>query len=317
MSYDPTQRVPPPQNYPPAQPGYTQYPPTQSYPPTQGYTPDYAPPPVPTYQQYSAPPAPGMPGAGFDFNAFWRKLGRTGQVCLIGAVILFISFFMTWFDASGSCSGSACSENGGPNFSDVNRSASGFSIAGSGVSVTYQRFDETILGTTPTGSGVDTFSSGFVWLIFAASIALVVLPLMLAYGKLAPNQGQLFILSAAGAALLMEIIYMITAFGALSQVKGEFDDLNRLLPQAGVDATLKYSVGPSFGFWIGFLATLAIVGAYFYFGYLKKPASPYGGYLVQPPPIAYPGSQPYPPPPAYPGSQPYPPQGPYPPYPGQ
>lgn len=269
MSYDPTQQVPPPQGYPPQggypqqgypqQPGYTQ----QGYPPAQ--------PPAPqTYQQYSGGPAPT--GAGFDFNAFWKNLGLTGQVCLISGVVLFISLLLPWLSATVSSG-----------LQSQSQSYNAFAVA------------------TNNGSA-DTNGSSFfftlVWLVILASIALIVLPILTALGKLNARQGQMFTLITAGVAVLVEIAYMIRAFTILSSSD-----------TANLDALgIKASIGPGFGFWLGLLATLAAGGVYVYFNYLKKPAM-VGGYQQ---PGGYPGSQPYQQPGQYPGSQPYQQPGQYP-----
>jgi hypothetical protein len=275
MSYDPTQQVPPPQGYPPQpgypqQPGYTQ----QGYPQQPGYPPPYPQqPPVPqTYPQYGTPPPPT--GAGFDFNAFWKKLGTTGQVASISGLVLLIMLFIPWFSVAITCSGPLC------NSSDKTYSYSGFAIVSS---------------VAPPNAN-ENYSFPLILLILVASLAFVILPIVGALGKMAARQVQLFMLIAAGIALLLEIIFMFTAFGAFPNETGS---------QTFANTTVKVSAGPSIGFWLGLLATLAAGGVYLYFGYLKKPAV--AGY---PPPYQqaaqYPGSQPYPPPPTpYPGPQPY------------
>jgi hypothetical protein len=317
MSYDPTQQVPPPQGYPPQQ-GYPQQ---QGYPSQpQGYP--QQPPPPTTYPQYGAPSPYGSPpaGAGFDFNAFWKKLGLTGQICLIGGVVLFISFLIPWYGISDSCSGSGC--NGFPGES---YSWNAFSVIGN---------------VAPNGNtGGESFGFPLILLVILASLALIALPIIGAMGKMAAKQVQLGILGAGGLALLLEIIFMIAAFNSFPKARDAFKQLQQQIQQAGLNTSISLSIGPNFGFWLGLLATLAIVGAYVYFGYLKKPAMagmPVGAYSQPgqypgqysqpgqyPPQTGYPGSQPYQPPTAYPGSQPgqYPPQqGQYPgqpPYPGQ
>ncbi len=276
MSYDPTQQVPPPQGYPP-QPGYTQ----PAYPPQPGYPPAYPQqPPMPqTYPQYGTPPPP--PGAGFDFNAFWKKLGTTGQVCSIGGLVLFISFLFPWLGASLSCIGAFCGS------------------LSSNESVSYNAW------YIATHSDVTTNASSFVftllWLVILASAALVALPIITAAGKFNARQGQLFALIAAGVALLIEVIYMIRVFTILS---------GQNTSETSEGTTISFSISPGVGFWLGLLATLAAGGVYLYFGYLKKPAIA-GAPLPYQQVAQYPGSQPYPPTP-YPGSQPYPPPTPYP-----
>lgn len=300
MSYDPTQQVPPPQGYPPQYPTQ-QVPPPPAY-PQQPYTqqsyPTPQPPGPPTYPQYTTPP--GQPGAGFDFNTFWRNPGRNGQVCLIAGVLLFISLLMPWFSYS---------------FSGTNLFGGTSSESGS-----YNAF---AVATNNGSSNLNDTSFWFtlVWLVILASIVLIVLPILIGLGKMQARQGQMFILITAGIAFLVEFAYMIQAFNIISSA-----DRNTL-KQEGI----TYYVGPGFGFWLGLLATLAAGGVYVYFGYIKKPAV--AGYGALPYPATpqypgsqpyqqpqYPGSQPYQPPTQYPGSQPYQPPTQYqqpPQYPGQ
>ncbi|HEY7126803.1 MAG TPA: hypothetical protein VH540_22890, partial [Ktedonobacterales bacterium] len=273
--YPPTQQQYPPtqQGYQQSQPGYQQQQSQPSYPQSQptNYA-QYAGGQAP----YGAPAAPG--GAGFDFGAFWKNLGQTGQVCLIGGVVLLISLVLPWFSVSVSSA-----------FSSQSQSYNAFAVA------------------TNNGSANVNDSSFFftlVWLVILASIALIALPVLTALGKLNARQGQMYTLIAAGVALVVELAYMIRAFTILSS------DQKAALSALGVSA----SVGPGFGFWLGFLATLAAGGVYLYFNFLKKPAMP--GMMGMPlggqPTYQQPGSQPYGQPMsqpyAQPGSQPYPPQ---------
>ena len=318
MSYDPTRQVPPP---PPQ--GYT---PQQGYPPPQQGYPQQQPAPPPSYAAYAGPPQPygAPPAGGANSGALWKALGAAGQICVIGGLILFLSFFMTWFSATLNCSGSQCksstTQTSTTNSHQDDRSASGFGLIFGGTA------DLTSSGLSANNNSQVTENFGFfpLILVLIASIALMALPLMVAARKIAAKQGQMFILISAGGALLIEVIYMVAAFSSFSKTKANVDDLNKFVQAFKVDATFSYATGPSFGFWIGLLATLAAGGAYFYFNYLKKPAlvgAPAGVYAQ---PLQYPGAQPYQQPPQYPGqsygqpqypgSQPYgqPPQ-----YPGQ
>ena len=325
MSYDPTRQVPPPnyppqQGYPPQQPGYT---------PPQGH-PQPQPAPPPSYTAYAGPPQPygAPPAGGANSGALWKALGAAGQICVVGGLILFLSFFMTWFGSSLNCSGSKCNSSSSTQTTTTgtsdngDRSASGFGLIFGGT----KDLDSNSL----KGDNKVTENFGFLPLILVlvASIALIALPLMVAARKMAAKQGQMFILVSAGAALLIEVIYMIAAFSSFSKTKANVSDINKLTQAFKVDATFTYATGPSFGFWIGLLATLAAGGAYLYFNYLKKPAlvgAPAGVYAQ---PLQYPGAQPYQQPPQYPGqsygqpqypgSQPYgQPYGQPPQYPGQ
>src|SRR6185437_15442806 len=111
---------------------------------------------------------------------------------------------------------------------------------------------------------------------------LIGLPILGALGKLPAQQVQLFMLITAGVALLVELIFMLAAFGAFPNETGT---------QTALDTTVKVTAGPAVGFVLGLLATLAAGGAYLYFGYIKKPGQ--GGYPLPYQQVAqYPGSQP-------------------------
>jgi hypothetical protein len=331
MAYDPTQRVPPPQNYPPTQPGYTQYPPPQSYPPTQGYTPDYAPPPIPTpYSQYAAPQAPG---AGFDFGRFWHSLQRSGQACLLGGLLLFISLFFSWFSVSFSCSGSDCGSSTSNNtaFYSSSPSASGFSIANGGITYHSTPISFNFSQGTPA---TETYTFPALWLVILASLALMVLPILVGQRKIAAKQGQLFILISAGLALLIEIIYVAGLSGAFPQARDNVTTLNNALRSYNsavaslggrtIQAVYSLSIGAGFGFWLALLATAAAGAIYVYLTFFNKPGVSSTGYPVT---GGYSGGysgalpglyqQPGAFSPPYPGASPYPPPGQYPPYAGQ
>lgn len=312
MSYDPTQQVPPPQGYPPQYPTQQVPPPPPAY-PQQPYTQQSYPTPQPsgppTYQQYTTPP--GQPGAGFDFNTFWRNLGRTGQVCLIGGLVLFFSLFFNWYSESIGCSGPQCTDDLKNFLRAYERSANGWGMANGGINLN--------LGSA---SGTQSFSFVLLWVVILTCLALILLPILGALNKIPARQVQTFVLIAAGLALLVEIIYMFASFSSLSPLKADIDRGN-----ASASTTASMATGPSFGFVLGLLATLAAGGVYLYFGYIKKPAV--SGYGALPYPATpqypgsqpqYPGSQPYQPPTQYPGSQPYQPPTQYqqpPQYPGQ
>jgi hypothetical protein len=329
MSYDPTQQVPPPppQGYPQPQ-GYA---PQQGYPPPQVY-PQAQPQPPQPYAPYAGPPQPygGPPAGGMNAGAMWKALGTAGQICVIGGLVLFLSLFMTWFSAALKCSGPDCNSSSQGTQANMenshkdDRSASGFGLIFGGTA------DLTTSGLQENSQVTESFGFFPLFLVLVASLALIALPLLVAGGKMAAKQGQMFILLSAGVAVLIELIYMFAAFSSFSKTKANVDNLNQFLQAFKVNATLIYATGPDFGFWIGFLATLAAGGAYFYFNYLKRPAlagAPAGIYAQ---PLQYPGAPSYQPPPypgqpygqsQYPGSQPYgqPPQYPNqpPPYPGQ
>ncbi len=159
-----------------------------------------------------------------------------------------------------------------------------------------------------------------MWLVPLGAIAIIAGSILGALGKLQPKHITYAILGGAGAALLGEIIFLIRSSDVTSGVTSE--ELK----------ALGISAGPSFGFYLAVIATLAAGGVYAYFTFFKKPAA-VGGYpqpYQQPASYSQPNSyqqasyqQPgqYPSQGAYPGSQPYPPQqGQYPgqpPYPGQ
>lgn len=284
---DSTQPVPPP---PP------NYPPPQGYPQSaqqQGYAP------------YAGPPQPygGLPAGGINYGGLWKALGTAGQVCVIGGLVLFLSLFMTWYSAALQCSGPDCNSSSSStststtNAHEDDRSASGFGLIFGGT-------DNLTTSDLKNNRVTENFGFFPLFLVLIASIALMALPLLVARGKMVAKQGQTFILISAGAALLIEVIYMVATFASFSKTKANVNDVNAFIQAFKLNATLSYATGPSFGFWLGFLATLAAGGAYFYFNVLKKPAlvgAPAGVYAQ---PLQYPGSQPYQPTQQYPG-QPY------------
>jgi ABC-type transporter Mla MlaB component len=270
MAYDPNQQAPQPGGYP-QQPYQQQYPPTQqAYPqaqpnyaqsqpgypqPQQGYQSQPA-----TYAQYDSaqPQTPyGMPtpaaGAGFNFGAMWKNLMLPGQVASISGIVLFLSFFL---------------------FSWVGASFLGVTVA-------------TLTGAQSADTGGLAL---LLWLVPLAGIALVVLPILGALGKMVKQQVNLYVLISAGVALLCEIIFLIRVSTLLGQYSSE-------AAAAGV------GIGPGFGFFLAVLATLAGGGVWGYFNFMKKPAMPgmMGMPMAGQQPYQQPGSQPY----QQPGSQPY------------
>lgn len=214
------------------------YEPQQQVPPQQGY-----PQQQPLAQYSNQPPGPG--GAPtFDVGNFWRGLGLQSQVAGIASLILFISLFLPWFSVSYSCSGAFCGT-----ISSAGGSANAWSSTNGGG-----------LG------GATGFGFTLLWLVILAAFVLLALQVIIYLRKLNAQQGQLFIILTAGVALLCEVIYMFTAFGA---VKGSSFSGN------GFSESL--SAGPGFGFWLGLLATIAAGGVYVYFTYIKKQTPQYPG----------------------------------------
>lgn len=318
MSYDPTQQVPPSSGSPSPSPEYTQYP--RAYPPPAA---SYPPPDPMAYAPYNAAQV-AAPGAGFDFGRFWRSLGRPGQVCVIAGLVLLVSFFFSWFNAGLNCTGTLnCSDQRIRSYLWADpASASGFVMAGGGA---YFRIHiPGGLFTAPVNID-DQFSFPLLWLVLLASLAFIVLPVLMARGKIVPSQGRVFILIVAGLSLLFEIIYAFNAPGAFPQAKTYAqDNLN------GNDGTIRVFSGTDVGFWVGLLATLAAGGIYLYAIYqarqkvhsalLSGPYQQIGAatfrrpaqYMPPAPMPPYPGSSPAPfqQMGQYPGAQPHQPRSP-------
>ena len=267
MAYHPQQPVPPASVYAPSQ---------QQAPGAVGFT------------QYSPHPIVLTRRSGFDFGRYWRSLGRLGQVCTLAGLVLFGSFFFSWFAVSLDCQGAQCGES--PIKQQVNASfftetpsASGFTIAGG--TLIYQSADDLAVGRNHPGDVAtlsETFSFPLLWLAVLASLALLALPTMMAQGRVIARRGQRLIVLAAGIALVVEVIYAVSVFGALPFSKENASAMNALVavinaqqPGGHFEATYHLATSVAAGFWLGLLATL-IVGVVFLFAlrFANTAASP-------------------------------------------
>jgi hypothetical protein len=228
MFYDPPPQPNPSQDsYPPQ--GYTQH----RYPPPSG-APSANWPQQPTARYGGLPPVAA--GTRLDIRALWKKLEPPGLACSISGLVLFCSFFLPWFNVSELCSGECFGYRG---YIDA---ANGFTVA---------------------QDGIEGFHFTLLWLIVIESLLLIALPVVPALGKLTAKRTWLLILGVVGVAIVVELIYLLNAFGALPGSTGTFS--------AG-HTTITLTTGPSFGFWLGLLATLIVGGIAFFLLRFKKSA---------------------------------------------
>lgn len=116
----------------------------------------------------------------------------------------------------------------------------------------------------------DSFRFPLLWLVLVISIVLCLSQILMNLFKTVARWGQPFTLIITAVALFVEILYMASAFGGIKSVTNNTNGYVSGLPLSIhatlttsnplVDATLHLSHGPSFGFWLGLLATLVVGG---------------------------------------------------------
>jgi hypothetical protein len=185
----------------------------------------------------------------------WQSLGFPGLILVLAGLALCGSFFLPWFSSSLACTDPVCSP---PTMKDphflnhYSASASGFSIANGTFALTT---------TGPFGPIHESFSFLLLWVVFLAGLLLIVLPLLLALGKMDAGRTRTFFLVLSLVTLVIEVIYSINAAQALPQTKtGLASLLNALALPAGHQAVFDFSTGPAGGFWLALGATLVATG---------------------------------------------------------
>ena len=249
------------------------YQPGQPAPPAPAYAPPQTPAPG-EFTQYSVHPI-STRRSGFDAGKFWRSLGRLGQICLLCGLILFLSFFLDWFNTKLTCMGSACDNPGVSQLLNqgfgASFSSAGFAITGS--AVTYRSTND-FRGTGNLGNFIESYNFPLLWVVLLGSIALILLPIALAQGRLSARRGHVLILLVVGAALLVEVIYAFSAAGALPLAKANATTLNVVLASNVGPATMYLATGVDVGFWVGLLATLLVGSAYLLAALFANQAAP-------------------------------------------
>ena len=200
--------------------------------------------------------AQGTPVRGSGSKRSWQNLGFSGLILVLAGLALCGSFFLPWFSSNLLCTDPVCSP---PTMKDphflthYSASATGFSIANGTFSLTT---------TGPFGPINEGFSFLLLWLVFLSGLLLIVLPLLLALGKMDAGRTRNFFLVLALVTLVIEGIYSINAAQALPQTKtGLASLLNALALPAGHQAVFDFSTGPAGGFWLALGATLVATGA--------------------------------------------------------
>ena len=185
----------------------------------------------------------------------WQSLGFPSLLLALAGLALCGSFFLPWFSSSLVCPDPVCSPPTmkDPHFlSHYSASATGFSIANGTFALTT---------TGPFGPIPEGFSFLLLWVVFLSGLLLIVMPLLLALGKMDAGRTRIFFLVLGLITLLIEIIYNLSASQALPQTKtGLASLLNSLALPAGHQAVFDFSTGPAGGFWLGLGATLVATG---------------------------------------------------------
>lgn len=192
----------------------------------------------------------GRPGS----YSFTWNVGFSGVLWVLAGLVICASFFLPWFSSSLVCNDAVCQAlvQQNPNFlSSYAASPNGFSIASGMFSL-----------DTNGSSGLihDGFSFLWLWLVFLAGVALVVLPLTLTHGKMHAGRTRIFLLAFCLVTLVVEVIYWVSANQALAQTRTGLAAL-LALKSGGHEVAYTFSTGPTSGFWIALVATLIATGA--------------------------------------------------------
>jgi hypothetical protein len=171
-----------------------------------------------------------------------RSLDWVGVIALIGGLALLISFFLPWFGVHVTCSGRGCLDLAeSPETLLVDSSASAFRLVGSGFSVYYAVAD--II------SPLEIFSPAMLWLVLLASIALIAVAICMLQGALSSRPGRWLIVLAAALALVVEVVYLFSAFGAFPEARQHTSGNFHLTPspaQPPLMWMLEIATGPSY-----------------------------------------------------------------------
>ncbi len=211
--------------------------------------------PQPAAAAQGNPPsaARGAPGPA----SFTSNLGFPGALWVLSGLLLCGTFFLPWMTSSLVCTDLVCKTEVAkdPHFlSHYAASPAGFSIA----SGTFA------LDTTgPSGLIHESFSFLWLWLIFLAGLALIVLPVLLALGKMDARRTRIFLLIFCLLMLGVEISYSVSVGQSLPQTRAGLSSLlNGLaLKSSGREAIFTFSTDPAMGYWLALGATLIAAGA--------------------------------------------------------
>ncbi len=211
-------------------------------------------------QPPAAPVAAGAqaatPAGSARANTLSKNLGFPGLLLILAGLALCGSFFLPWFSSNLVCNDPVChppTMKDGHFLSHYTASPSGFSIARGAFAL-----DTTgLFGPIHEG-----FSFLLLWLVFLAGLLLIVLPLLLALGKMDAGRTRIFLVVLCVLALAVEIVYGSSVAQALPQTRtGLSSLLNSLAVPSGHAAVFAFSTNPAAGFWLALAATLVATGA--------------------------------------------------------
>ncbi len=251
----------PPQGYPSqGLPGQT----AQAFPP--GYPPQPAPAPHPAQPFASQPyaqPAPSAQSypplsaaaAPSSSSLFWARLGASGQVALLGGLVLVVGFFLPWLTGPDSSRASEFTANSIPT-----TTYSGFNTA-SGISLTPPYFHSAL--------NFNLFAA--LWMAPLGGLALLLIAWLISQRRIASQTANLAIVIISIAVLVVVFTFTVEANALQNLLTNSFSDLfdGRIADQIQVQV--------AFGFWLGVIAAAAalLAGGYALLQGGKMQAHPY------------------------------------------
>lgn len=204
-------------------------------------------------QDSSAPSSPVLVRAGAQrpagFRRLFKSLGFGGQVCVIAGALITLSFFFHWFAAGLSCHGAACPSDFDSLQESLSLTASGFLLAGSGISSL--SLDQQ-LSAPP-----EVFRFFWLWAVLLAGLMLMALPPLMTLGAVSARRGRKLLMGATAGALFLELFYLSASGAAFPILQSVFGLVNQLAIFYQIPAIYDYYAGPGFGFWLALVATCA------------------------------------------------------------
>ena len=204
-------------------------------------------------------PAEGASGTPERAPRF-QWLSASAGISVLTGLVLLASLFLPWFGAGIICNNSSeeCSTSAMLGFDNH----SGFTLAVS--SVTAQSITVSPGYSEPSSvsfSDQDAFSFPLLWGLIGVSLVLLLVPLLQRLGGRLARWKPWVVLPAWIIGSLIELIYLFSAFTALPQSKDSF--AGTAPPSlTGIDDSFSLLTFPTFGYWVGLLATLVGLGLY-------------------------------------------------------
>ena len=200
----------------------------------------------------------GRPAAGGG-SSFFGNLGFPGLLSMIAGLAICGSFLLPWLTANLICTDPLCSTA----VIKTLHFPTGSAAAPTGFSIAIGSFAPTTGG--PSGPIQESFTFPLLWAVFLVGLLLIVLPVLMAVGRVDVKRARVSLLVISLLALAVEVAYGLGTSQALPRTRaGVAALLNGLAVTSGRQAAFNVSTGPGLGFWVALAATLVAIGVSIY-----------------------------------------------------